>query len=343
MESNMKGVLSYRAVLVKKTDPLKPEIGLVERQLAALTPGKVLVAMEAAPINPSDMMAMRGTYVFGKAAPYIAGTVGAGRVIESGGGWLGWTMRSKRVACAVAKDGDGTWAEYMVTDATSCVPVPETMPIEHTANLLSNPLTAAGILQTLRREGHRHILQTAGASDIGRLIAWMASQFQLEVTSLVRRPEHREELSRIPGHRVFDESVSGMEADLQAHIETKPVTALVDPISGSSPRKWTHLIRDHGLVLLYGKLSGEDAIIDVGSITAKQLVVRGFSIYRFIADMKILSRFFFSRRVVAILGRIPPRPVQSFIRLDEVPNALDSIDSAAHKGKIIIRLAQSNS
>jgi NADPH:quinone reductase-like Zn-dependent oxidoreductase len=338
----MKGATSYQAVLVKKADPLKPEIALVERQLRTLTAGKVLVAVEAAPINPSDMMAMWGTYVFGKATPYVAGTVGVGRVVESGGGWLGRTMRGKRVACAGAKVGDGTWAEYMVTDATSCVPVPETMPVEHAANLLSNPLTAAGILHTLRREGHRHILQTAGAADIGRLIAWMAPQFQLEVTSLVRRSEHREELSRIPGHRVFDETVPGMEADLQAHIETKHITALVDPIGGSSPRKWAHLLRDHGLVLLYGKLSGEDAIIDVGSITAKQLVVRGFSIYRFIAEMRILSRFFFARRVVAILGQIPPRPVQSFIRLDEVPSTLDSIDSAAYKGKILIRFARTN-
>jgi NADPH:quinone reductase-like Zn-dependent oxidoreductase len=79
-------------------------------------PGQVLVRIAAAPVNPSDLGFLRGSYGFQTPFPVVPGFEASGTVVAAGPGLLPRLWLGKRVACAVSATG-GTWAEYLVTRA----------------------------------------------------------------------------------------------------------------------------------------------------------------------------------------------------------------------------------
>jgi NADPH:quinone reductase len=81
--------------------------------------GQALVKMTAAPINPSDLMFLKGLYGVLKPLPVVPGWEGAGRVVATGDDWLSRLLLGKRVACAAPNQHDGTWAEYMLTASST--------------------------------------------------------------------------------------------------------------------------------------------------------------------------------------------------------------------------------
>src|SRR6476660_7035963 len=88
-----------------------------ELPLPAPEKGQVLVRIEAAPCNPSDLLLLQGKYGTLKKLPTVPGWEGAGEVVASGGGWLANWLKGKRVACGLQGDRNGTWAEYFISKA----------------------------------------------------------------------------------------------------------------------------------------------------------------------------------------------------------------------------------
>jgi NADPH:quinone reductase and related Zn-dependent oxidoreductases len=126
-------------------DPLRVETRPVPRPQR----GQVLVKMTAAPINPSDLMFLKGLYGVRKPLPVVPGWEGAGRVVATGDDWLSRLLLGKRVACGAPNQHDGTWAEYMLTPSSRCIPLIDAIDDEAGAMLIVNPLTAWGA------DGHR--------------------------------------------------------------------------------------------------------------------------------------------------------------------------------------------
>jgi NADPH:quinone reductase len=135
----------------------EPNGELILREIAVPQPGpgKVLVRMAAAPINPSDLGTLRG-YSYGKKAKYplTPGREGGGRVVAAGKGLLPRLLLGRRVACAVVT-GSGTWAEYALTSARQCIPLKKKTSFEQGAMLLVNPLSALAIMDIARRGNTR--------------------------------------------------------------------------------------------------------------------------------------------------------------------------------------------
>src|ERR1041385_2500581 len=123
----------------------KPNGQLMLREIPVPRPqaGQVLVRMAAAPINPSGLGALAGlSYRGERRFPFTPGLEGSGTVIEAGSGIMPRLLNGRRVACSALLTGDGTWAEYMVTSAQSCIPLNKNVSFERGATLLVNPLSA---------------------------------------------------------------------------------------------------------------------------------------------------------------------------------------------------------
>lgn len=86
--------------------------------------GELLVKIIAAPINPSDLAFIAGGYQSVKKLPTTPGFEGAGVVIESGGGVMGWSMVGKNVAVSVQKGSTGTYGQYAIVDSMTCMTLP---------------------------------------------------------------------------------------------------------------------------------------------------------------------------------------------------------------------------
>src|ERR1044071_4269233 len=111
----------------------EPKGKLTLREIPVPRPqaGQVLIRMAAAPINPSDLGALSGMSYSGKRQfPFTPGLEGSGTVVEAGEGFMPRLLNGRRVACAALLTGDGTWAEYIVTSAQSCVPLNNKVSLE---------------------------------------------------------------------------------------------------------------------------------------------------------------------------------------------------------------------
>jgi NADPH:quinone reductase len=128
----------------------EPNGGLTLREIPLPRPqaGQVLIRMTAAPINPSDLGSLSGLSYSGRRQfPFTPGLEGSGTVIEAGQGFMPRLLNGRRVACSAPLAGDGTWAEYMVTSAQSCIPLNKDVTLRNQANRLKGVESSKGRLQ----------------------------------------------------------------------------------------------------------------------------------------------------------------------------------------------------
>jgi len=97
-------------------------------------------------------------------------------VVAAGGGLMGHLLMGRRVACAAALDGNGTWAEYMLTTAQSCIPLNWNVSLEQGAMALTNPLTALAIFEIAKRGKHPAMVSTAAVSALGGMLLRMGKR-----------------------------------------------------------------------------------------------------------------------------------------------------------------------
>ena len=161
-------------------------------------PGQVRVRMLASPVNPSDLLVVRGQYGRLPTLPATPGFEGVG-VIDGTGPGLLRLLRGLRPGrrVAVLNSAGGNWQEYVVVSARQAVPVAADLPDEQVAMFFVNPATSWIMTQAvLRVPAGEWLLQTAAGSAVGRMVIRLGKHFGFRTINVVRRPEQAEELRR---------------------------------------------------------------------------------------------------------------------------------------------------
>ncbi len=265
-----------------------------ERPVPSLRKGQVLIRMLAAPCNPSDLLFLQDQYGVKKTLPSVPGWEGVGEVVASGGGFLPWFLKGKKVACAGQADRDGTWAEYFVTEAAQCLPLLAGMDAVQGSMLIVNPFTAAALLDEARSLGSNAVVHLAAASQLGRMMLPLAKDMRIPLLNVVRRPAQVELLRGLGAEHVLNSSAPGHAEELRALCQRLGATVACDPVAGPRTGQVLEAMGQGGTVLVYGALSGEACGgIDPIGLIFKQQRVRGFW----------LSEWVQSRGMLAILRR----------------------------------------
>src|ERR1700730_1386875 len=167
----------------------------------ALRQGDVLVSMEAAPINPSDFMLVRGIYHVRPAFPFPLGAEGVGRVIQTGSKVDG-ALRGRRVLILPTYE-QGTWADQVVVPARNVVPMSDDADPLQLAMIGINPATAYLVLNRyVSLMPGDWIGQTAANAAMGQYIIALAKLAGVKTLNLVRREEAAEQVRQWGGDRV---------------------------------------------------------------------------------------------------------------------------------------------
>ncbi len=218
--------------------------------------GEVLVRIEAAPINPSDLGLLLGpadiaslrsggttdrpTLSFDIPASRRAsvgarvgqslsvGNEGAGTVIAAGEGAEG--LLGKRVAML----GGAMFADYRTLKMRDVVPLPGDASAADGASMFVNPLTALGFVETMRREGHKAIVHAAAASNLGQMLQKLCSQDNVPLVNIVRSPEQRAILCDLGATHVLDSRDADFRSKLVDAIAETGATIAFDPIGGGT-------------------------------------------------------------------------------------------------------------
>lgn len=225
-------------------------VSLAEQTLPEPTGHEVLVRVEAAPINPSDLGLLFGPadlenadYADGRIVAPLSdraqralaarlgeampvGNEGAGTVIAAGD--QAQALLGKRVACV----GGGMYAQYRIVDARACLPLPEGISAEQGAAAFVNPLTALGFVETMRRDGHTALVHTAAASNLGQMLVKVCAEDGIPLVNLVRSPAQVALLKDIGAEHVIDTSADSFADDLTAALTATGATVAFDAIGG---------------------------------------------------------------------------------------------------------------
>ena len=119
----------------------EPRLSIIEKPLKPLKKGQVRVKMLASPVNPSDLVYLRGQYGIPPEEKAFAGFEGCGVVVEANAGLYGKWLTGKRVAIAAQPGEDGVWAQYAVTMASFCLPVRKDISDVQASTIIVNPCT----------------------------------------------------------------------------------------------------------------------------------------------------------------------------------------------------------
>ncbi|MGQ0601764.1 MAG: zinc-binding dehydrogenase [Anaerolineales bacterium] len=299
-------------------------------------PGEVLVRMAAAPINPSDLSFLQGTYATQKPLPVIPGIEGSGTVVAVGPGLFPRWLLGRRVACTSSPRAGGTWAEYMLTSASLCIPLQSTVTLEQGAMLVVNPLTALAFLEIAQREKHAAIVNTAAAGALGRMILRLGQRNGIPIICVVRRPEQVEVVRALGADHVLDSGQPDFDARLQTLTHQLNATLSLDAVAGSLTGQLVEAAPFGGTVLVYGALSGELASFHPGKLLFEHKRVIGFYLPNWLAKKNLLQSLQISQRAQRLVGSQLQATVQQRLPLSSAQEAVSVYRSNMSAGKVLL-------
>ena len=316
----------------------KPNGSLTYREIPTPHPqaGEVLVRMAAAPINPSDLGALSGTSYRGERKfPFTPGLEGSGTVVEAGAGMMSRFLNGRRVACSALLPGDGTWAEYMVTSAQSCIPLNKNVTFEQGTMLLVNPLSALAILDIAQRGKHHAIVSTAAASALGGMILRLGKLRNIPIIHVVRRQAQVDSVRGLGGEYVLNSSDADFVEQLRTLANKLKATLLLDAISGTMTQQLADAAPFGSTILVYSRLSDEACIIDARTALIKNLHFDGWFLANWLAKKNLLQLLQLSQQAQALLGSDLKSPIRKRFPLADAQQGLETYINNMGAGKIL--------
>ena len=300
-------------------------------------PGQVLVRMAAAPINPSDIGALTGITYSGEASfPFTPGKEGSGTVVAAGAGLMPSYLKGKRVACGADEASDGTWAEYMVTSAMTCIPLNSKVSLERGSMLLANPLTAVAIFEIVRKEKHQALVSTAAASVLGGMIRSLAAKQQLPVINTVHRQAQVEMLRQRGVEFVLNSSAPDFEAQLKSLAAQLHATLILDAIGGEMTGRLVAAAPFGSTILLYSNMSEQDSSFNPVTAFSNDLRLHGFLLHNWAARKNLIQILLLSQKVQTLISDDFELPVRTRLPLSEAQQGLEMYEENMSAGKILL-------
>jgi NADPH:quinone reductase-like Zn-dependent oxidoreductase len=231
-------------------------LAITERPVRQPGPGEVLLRVEAAPLNPSDLMTTlasadpsTGSYegsgearravlqlTPGEAAarssrigmPVAPGLACAGTAIAAGEGAEALIGRTLAALSLTA----GTYGEYVTLATSDCAALPEGITARQGADVFCNPMTALSIVEEVRLAGQSALVHTAAASNLGLMLVRICKEDGVGLVNIVRREEQAQLLRSLGAEHVCVSSAHSFDEDLRAAIAATGATIAFDAIGG---------------------------------------------------------------------------------------------------------------
>jgi NADPH:quinone reductase len=290
--------------LIRRSGEL--EVSLAEVDVPEPAAHEVLVRVEATPINPSDLGLLFGAAdmstakasgsaerplisarVPEKAMKAMAGRLdqsmpvgneGAGVVVKAGSAAAAQALLGKKVAMM----GGAMYAQYRCIEAGQCLRLPDDATPAQGASCFVNPLTALGMVDTMRREGHGALVHTAAASNLGQMLNRLCLQDRVALVNIVRKQEQVDLLKAQGAKFVCNTASPEFMAELTEAIAATGATMGFDAIGGGKLAGQiltcmeAALSRNAKTYSRYGSTTHKQVYVYGGLDTAPTEVVRNF-------------------------------------------------------------------
>ncbi len=309
-----------------------------------LSPGMVKVRMLASPVNPSDLMTVRGNYGKKPPLPAVPGYEGVGIVEAAQAGLYGRFLLNKRVA--VLNSSGGNWQEHVILPAKQAVPLDARLTLEQAATFFVNP--AAAFLMTrqvLAVSSGNWLLQSAAGSALGKMVIRLGKKFGFRTVNIVRRPAHVDELKSLGADAVivFDgdrDDPAKFKEQVLSVVGSEGVRYAIDPVGGRTASAIVPCLGPNGRLLLYGTLSSEPIAFSPRDIMTVGAKVEGFWLSNVMNSKGLFAKLKLIRTITGLIceGVLTTGIGESF-PLDQVAAAVRAAETPGKSGKVLLRIS----
>jgi NADPH:quinone reductase-like Zn-dependent oxidoreductase len=292
---------------------------------------EVVVVVEAAPINPADLLIILGKYPGPSDLPAALGIEGVGRVVAAGAGVTDLATGDRVMSLARAN-----WAERIRIKAAQAIKLPAGLNVLQAAMMKANPATALLMLRDyVDLEAGDWIIQNAANSAVGQHVIRLAKVRGLHSVNVVRRESLVDPLTRIGADLVV---VDG--DDLAERVRDSGgagAKLAIDAIGGAATLRLADCLADGGTVVNYGFLSGEPCMITPDQAILHGITLKGFwiaGLFRTAPPEEIRALYAEVARYLAD-GTLEA-PIEATYEISDIKDALAHAEREGRDGKILI-------
>ena len=297
-------------------------------------PGQVLVRMRLRPVNPSDLLTIRGFYGELPDLPATPGNEGVG-VVEAVGADVRGVEVGQRV---IPVSTPGTWQELLVVQASNLVHPPPSISDESAAQFFINPLWALIMLdKELALQPGDWLLQTAAGSTLGRVVLQLAKVRKIRTINVVRRREQAAELKALGADEVICTDDEDLAKRVMAITNGAGVPAAIEAVGGAVGGSVAQVLAPGGVMLVYGMLSLEHMPINGGQMVWASSSLRGFWLANRFRPLPASEQQALISEVLDLMagGDIVP-PVDATYELGDLAKAVRHAETSGRQGKVLL-------
>jgi NADPH:quinone reductase-like Zn-dependent oxidoreductase len=310
-----------------------------ERPVPEPRKGEARVRILATPINPSDLLFVRGHYA--GVQPHFPSPVGFEGVgiVDVLGPQAQRPAPGQRVAVINGKGGN--WADFAVVPADDLLPVPDDLPDQQVASFLINPASAILMLRhVLAIPQGEWLLQSAAGSELGRMIIRLAKHDGIRTVNVVRRRAAVAELERLDADAVIVSTEGPIDEQVRKIVGPEGVKYAIDPVVGETGTQMYQALSDEGRMLVYGSLTGEPIRVgaDPRFILAGRRILEVFWLGYWLPRLDERTRLQLVPEIVSLMreGILVTSPAARSFSLDEIGAAVTQAESIGRQGKMLL-------
>src|SRR5882757_8857078 len=292
--------------------------------------GEVVIALEASPINMSDLLMISGRYGYRPKLPSVMGTEGVGRVIAVGGG----VKHLKQGDRTLVPYPTPAWAERIKANASQLRPLPGG-DVHQLAMLGINPPTAYLMLTDfVSLPSGSWVIQNSANSGVGRALIPIAKSLGLKTVNVARRDDVVAEIKAIGGDVVL---VDGPDLAKRVAAETgkAPIALAVDGVGDTSTTNLLGCLAEKGVQVFYSAMSGKPSVVPATQLIYRDLSMRGFWLANWFRDAK-------PDEITEMYNRLAPlvasgaisAPIAGTYRFAEIAEAVAV--ASKNRGKVLL-------
>lgn len=245
----------------------------------------VIIKVHAAPVNPSDIAFIQGSYNIVKTLPAIPGFEASGVVDDAGDNVK--DLIGRKVSCFVQDNKSGTWSEFVVASLCDVILLKDDMDMDQAACFTVNPFTAYGMFQIALLRDSKAIIQNASGGQVASIIRMMAAERNIRVIDIVRKQDNADKLLADGAEHVLVDSDDNFYDQLKELAHKLDATVAYDAVGGSLAGMMYNAMPADSELVVYGGLSNKPiSDIDVMEVIFKNKIISGFNLMDWKAELE---------------------------------------------------------
>jgi NADPH2:quinone reductase len=330
---------------VLELDKFGGKLKLKEKSFRNLHRFEVLVRMVCTTIHPADLMFMKGEYgdIKPDVFPLVPGFEGSGEIIKVGED-IDKKCVGKRVSI-FADSGhlgsfEGTWGEYHYTTLTNIIIYEKEVPYERICFII-NPLSAACMLDTCKKENVAGVLQSGASSAVGKMFIRLCQLNDIQTVNLVRSDSGAKILRDMNAPNIIQTSEKDWEFECQKLCVQSKVQICFDCVGGEMTGKLFNLLPNGGTLYHYGNLEEKEMTkFNSKDLIFKDKTLKGWWLERWTQSLsqdELSYLMNYVKEEIQSDSSLFHSDVSKEFKLDEIQKAMDFYTSKSNHGKIILK------